>query len=748
MASAAHTITIVVTFLMWRQLLAWKIATIRAGRTKITAVTTTRRYFSELVTDELTNLRQVINYHNDLYYVTSNPILSDEEFDALIQREQELLRQNPAEQTPRGVGTTIPSKGIRRFHTTPMLSLDNAFTSEQIQEWAERFINKQHDQVTILSEPKLDGVSLSLQYKRDNNDTDSTYHLAWASTRGDGQCGTDITPAVLEMGLPSQLSYSGHSIDSFEVRGEVMMPKNIFEEYNKNNNETTFSNARNAASGILQRIEDVNGLRQSLRFYAYDLCGFDHIITSSHEMRQTLETLGFTVPNPIALTTLVTPPDVTNLVSFHSDLQTHVTTLGMDGVVHKVTSLSFRQLLGSTSRAPKWAIAHKFPALSVMTTLLDMSIQVGRTGALTPVAHLQPVDINGVNVQRATLHNFGHLRTIFQSRNEVPIGTHVMVRRAGDVIPQVVNMVDTISTNITTEMISLAAPHHCPACHSPVIWEEAAAAVARCSGPPWMCQPRAVAALAHAFSRDALDIQGLSERKIEHLRNQSILVRPSDVFQLQNNTQLATLPGWGPTSIQNLQDITQQVATDGVTLGRFLYSLGIRFAGQRSSELIAGHYGTVEAWFQGMDQEIAFESLSTVKGIGPALMSSLQSFAKDEEMVRAARELAKVIRVIPEEISTTLITPTDGMPWSGWSVVFTGALPTMSRKEAQQLAKDLLGVVSTPTAVSKNTNLVVLGGKGGKKLTQAIDLGVEVMEAADFIKLVDEYRSKDEKDKI
>ena len=744
MVSAAHTISVVVTFLMWRQLLAWKIAASRVRRTTVTTVatvTSTRQFLSEIETDELTNLRQVINYHNDLYYVTSNPILSDEEFDALVQREQELFRQNPEEQKTRGVGTTIPSKGIRRYHTTPMLSLDNAFTLEQIQEWVERIMIKQNDQVTILSEPKLDGVSLSLHYTRDNNDTDSIYHLAWASTRGDGQYGTDVTPAVLEMGIPSQLSYPSHTIESFDVRGEVMMPKDIFEEYNKNNNETTFSNARNAASGILQRIENINGLRQSLRFYAYDLGGFDHIITSSQEMRQTLETFGFTVPNPIALTTLTTPPDVTNMMSFHSDLQTQATTLGMDGVVHKVTSLSLRQLLGSTSRAPKWAMAHKFPALTVMTTLLDMSIQVGRTGALTPVAHLQPVDIHGVTVQRATLHNFGHLQTIFQSRTEVPVGTLVMVRRAGDVIPQVVNMVDTIATNTTTDMISLEAPHHCPACQSPVVWEEAAAAVVRCSGPPWMCQPRAVAALAHAYSRDALDIQGLSERKIEQLRNESILVRPSDVFQLQNNTQLATLPGWGPTSIQNLQDMTQQVATNGVTLGRFLYSLGIRFAGQRSSELIAGHYGTVEAWFQGMDQEVAFESLSTVKGIGPALMSSLQSFAKDEEMVRAARDLAKVIRVLPEEVSTTPLITTTTMPWSGWSVVFTGAVPNMSRKEAQQLAKVLLGAASTPAAVSKNTNLVVFGGKGGKKLIQATDLGVEVMEAADFIKLVEEYKS-------
>jgi DNA ligase (NAD+) len=705
--------------------------------------------------DELQSLVQQIQYHDELYYIHSNPVLSDDEFDALVQREQELSQQYPHLQLStrsKRVGA-MPTTGLKRHHTTPMLSLDNGFTQDDLQAWLDKLHNSLGPELAILSEPKLDGLSLSLRYVRNGTNHDD-YALAWASTRGDGHQGSDVTAAVLEMGLPTTLSLPAAptASDSFEVRGEVVLPTKVFETSLK----ATFRNARNAASGILLRKETNMALRKELRFYAYDLVGVE-TITTGQAMRDLLQTFGFQVPTPVATTTVVQQANGTNhLMAFHSTLleQRHLLDHDMDGAVHKLSSLPARQTLGATHRAPRWALAHKFPSMTVMTRLLGIEIQVGRTGALTPVAHLEPVDIHGALVQRATLHNFDHVQSL-TGRTTLPYGTYVMVRRAGDVIPQVVSMVldcmetstDDDANNTTT--ISLAAPTECPACHSPVVEDVSndTAKVLRCGGPPLLCPPRAVAALAHAMSRDALDIKGLSERKIEQLWNASVLKRPSDLFLLEDMDLIANLTGWGPKSATALHETAQKVATNGVTLSRFIYSLGIRFAGQRSSELVAEQYGTVEAFLDEVNQaakpDSGFARLRTVKGIGPALLSSMLAFANDIDSVQAARDLASVIRVIPVKValpaeSSVIVDETK--PWNGWAVVFTGALPDMSRSDAKALAKDLLGAKSTPATVSKSTNLVVAGDKGGKKLSQAISFGVDVMDAAEFIKLVDAHK--------
>jgi DNA ligase (NAD+) len=700
----------------------------------------------DAISSELAELDAQIQHHNYLYYVTSNPILSDDEFDALIQKERQLKAQHPQLWSERTVGAAVPEQNTRQ-HSVPMLSLDNCFSQEELHQWLEKLyraiIGLDTTAATtnttpttpvllILSEPKLDGVSLNLHFTKTN---EQHYQLTWASTRGDGRQGTDVTAAVLEMDIPTTFAYKGSTGDTLDVRGELLLPK-------------TVSNARNAASGLLLRKESNSDLRREFTFYAYDLCGeaavVDDIMTGQ-ELRETLQTMGFAVPYPVASTALHLSTnqttDISELLNYHSNLLQQRETFphDMDGAVYKVGDMALRTTLGTTTRAPRWALAHKFPALTVMAPLLGMSVQVGRTGALTPVALLQPVDINGVSVQRATLHNYGCVQTLFEGRTQVPVGTWVMVRRAGDVIPQVIRTVDlaVATTSSNSDMISLEAPTHCPACNSPVIRGEDEA-VLRCGGPPLQCPPRAIAALAHSFSRDALDIKGLSEKKLEQLRNESILTRPSDLFQL-NDTVMATiaeLPGWGPKSAKNLNDTAKQVANNGVTLGRFIYSLGIRFAGQQSSDLVAAQYGTVEAFFQ--DKDDNYSRLLAVKGIGPALLSSLQTFAKDEVMFQEARALASVLLVRPVEM--VAVRPVVDLPWNGWVVVFTGALPDMSRADAQKLAKEVLGATSTPSTVSKNTNLVVAGDKGGKKLKQAVELGVKVMDDTEFVKLIAEYR--------
>ena len=440
----------------------------------------------------------------------------------------------------------------------------------------------------------------------------------------------------------------------------------------------------------------------------------------------------------------------------------------MDGVVHKVSQLDLRTLLGTTNRSPRWAVAHKFPSETALTSLVGLEIQVGRTGALTPVAILEPVDIAGVSVKRATLHNFGFLQQLMGGTS-IPRGTKVLVRRAGDVIPQVVQRVldKDDATASDSNVISLEAPDKCPACGSPTAVIETLGnntnsttqgQVVRCVGPSLSCPPRAVGALAHAFCRDALDAKGLSEARIQQLMDASLLQTPADLFKLASRqhisatilSNIAELPGWGEKSAKNLAAVASKIATNGVSLPRFIYSLGIRHAGRHNSKLIASTYGSADTFLLAVDDaasnnETAFAALAGsnetegTKGIGPAQISALRSFAMEAESVKAARQLANAIPVHDEAISISVAEPSEDKPWAGYRVVFTGALPGgISRKEAQDLAKQL-GAKSTPGSISKSTDLVVAGDKGGKKLEQARELGVRVIDASEFINLVKEH---------
>jgi DNA ligase (NAD+) len=776
---------------------------------------------------------------NDELYYNLQPQLEDEEYDALVRKEIEIANNYPdllqklqdesglgIKATRSGrVGSIIKTQRLKRKHLQPMLSLDNVHDDAQLWAWLKRVrrateeTHANDDRVRILTEPKLDGVSLSLRYELTvENDKTATYNLAWASTRGDGNRGQDVSKAAssirnIPKSLPASV-YAGTSADTgypisiVEVRGEVIMPNKEFSELSS---YSTFSNARNAASGILlrkpsdnpQEQKESNSLQALLHFYAYDLVE-DKPETSEFmdglDNRKLLQKWGFTLPEPIAITELNsnnnatddefwTEKDIGSMLTYYKALLNHRQDqaassddmyiwgdVDMDGCVHKVVNPDLKKGLGRSMKSPNWAVAHKFPALACVTELVDVTIQVGRTGALTPVANLKPVVVGGVTISRATLHNFHHMHEIFGSDSSVPVNTSVLVRRAGDVIPQVVSLVqgnsnDEVDQSLdknSNSMISLKIPTHCPACGSDVVWEtlnlpansKTLGQVARCGGPSLLCPPRATTSLSHAYSRDALDVTGLSEARIQQLMDAKLLQFPSDVFKLseQDWKNMEDSAGWGGKSVLNLRKSIQDVATRGISLGRFIYALGIRQVGKHSSELVASSYGTKEAFllaleaakdWQEPEEEKAetdpsphpFSQMQGRLGIGPVLINSLVSFSKTEELVKSAKDLGEAILVLEESTEQESLTDNarssddQTKPWKGFRVVFTGSIANVTRNAAQKAAKEL-GAKATPGSVSKSTDLVVHGEKGGKKLQQAVDFGIQTMPGGEFVELL------------
>jgi DNA ligase (NAD+) len=761
--------------------------------------------------------KQDERYYNNQQTVNESELsaMSDDEYDALVRREESLSQEYPnllqklqkevglgALTTRAGrVGTTpLTMSRIKQKHRQSMLSLENVHDTTQLLAWLERVRKKlvnSHDKVdtiSITTEPKIDGLSLNLRYTRQSEenqrDTQWSFQLQWAATRGDGKQGIDVTNSVRNCPtIPQTIILDAASLklplsyDAIEIKGEVVLPQTVFD---KEGVHANFSNARNAASGILLRKEasgehEDESWATKLSFYAYDLDLGRERKLDGQEAQKALLSLGFHIPQPTISTTLSFPDDqtqwnetdITNLLGYHQSLMKHREDFEntsstwhwgdyeMDGCVHKVDGALFRGVLGNSNRAPRWAVAHKFLPRVGVTQLLDVIVQVGRTGSLTPVALLEPIDLNGVSVQRATLHNFRHLQQTLGGKS-IPRETSVMVRRAGEVIPQVIGIVGEVNKHAQAN-ISLEAPTSCPACGSLVVAERESSGdddrgfVLRCGGPALLCPPRAVMALSHAFSRDALDVTGLSQNRIEQLMEAGLLKVPSDLFVRSDNfiETVAALNSWGPKSAHNLVATANKIANAGVDLSRFIYSLNIRFVGIHSSTLLAGLYCSVDSFLSDIekvsnsDEDECFtvlrEDNEATKGIGPAVINALLCFGREEELVRAARALARSIKV--HDASSTVSTlSTSGnltdLPLPGWSVVFTGSMPDMSRTKAQEMAKSL-GAKSTPGSVSKSTDLVVAGDKGGKKkLEQAQNLGVKVMSADDFTRLWQKYNSQ------
>ena len=690
--------------------------------------------------DELARLAKVLAQANTDYHTLDAPELSDAEYDRLKRRNAAIERAFPdlkrSDSPSEQVGAAVASGFSKVEHVVRMLSLGNAFTDEDVQDFDGRirnFLGLASDApLKFTAEPKIDGLSLSLRYEGGQ--------LVQAATRGDGATGENVTANALTMSdIPQQLT---DAPDVLEVRGEVYMAHSDFEALNaaqEAKGDKPFANPRNAAAGSLRQLDSEVTKSRPLRFFAYAWGDLSAPLASTQMGAiKRLAELGFVTND---LTKLCDGP--AEMIAHYKDIEAQRASLGydIDGVVYKVDELALQDRLGFRSTTPRWAIAHKFPAELAWTTLEAIDIQVGRTGALSPVARLKPVTVGGVVVSNATLHNEDYIRGLdskgaeIRGGKDIREGDWVQVYRAGDVIPKVA---DVDLSKRPADATPYVFPTLCPECGSEAVREEGDA-VRRCTGG-MICPAQAIEKLKHFVSRKAFDIEGLGAKQIEMFFDDPDLpVRtPADIFRLEdrdagNLTKLKNRKGWGDLSAANLFAAINEKRNIG--FGRALFALGIRHVGEAASNLIANHYGdwqsfeaavTAAAQFEGPE----WEDLLAMDGIGEVMARSLvTAFAQDKERAVIDELVAQL------SIQSAEKPKAEGSPVAGKTVVFTGKLEKMTRDEAKARAERLGAKVAG--SVSKKTDLLVAGPGAGSKAKKAADLGVETIDEDAWLALVE-----------
>ena len=686
---------------------------------------------------ELARLSTLLAAANQAYHGADDPEISDAEYDALKQRNAALEAAFPDLKRPDSPSDQIgaaPSEGFAKVaHTVRMLSLANAFEDDDIVDFDAR-VRKylglgETAPLPMTAEPKIDGLSLSLRYEQGK--------LVQAATRGDGAVGENVTENARTISdIPETLE---NAPDILEVRGEVYMSHADFSALNKRQAQTggkQFANPRNAAAGSLRQLDARITRARPLRFFAYAWGQVsDPLGQTQMQALEKLASLGFAT-NP--LTQLCDGPDA--MMDHYRTIERQRATLGydIDGVVYKVNDLALQARLGFRSTTPRWAIAHKFPAELAWTRLEAIDIQVGRTGALSPVARLAPVTVGGVVVSNATLHNEDYIAgrdakgAPIRDGKDIRIGDWVQVYRAGDVIPKIAD-VDLEKRPETAQPYTF--PTTCPECDSAAIREEGDA-VRRCTGG-LICPAQAVEKLKHFVSRGAFDIEGLGAKQVEQFYRDGWISEPADIFTLKNRygsgmQQLKNREGWGEKSAENLFDAIDEKRK--IPLGRLLFALGIRHMGEAASNTLARHYGSWDALVTALDsardcQGPAWDDLIAIDGIGTVMATSLvTAFAQD-------RERQSIDRLVQHlDISDTARPDTDGSPVAGKTVVFTGTLEKMTRAEAKARAEAMGAKVSG--SVSAKTDLVVAGPGAGSKAQKAADLGIETIDEDGWIALI------------
>lgn len=665
---------------------------------------------------ELEALREQIRYHNYRYHVLDDPEVPDAEYDRLMRRLQALERDNPDLVTDDSPTQRVGDSPVAAFgtvqHAVPMLSLDNAFAEEELRDFHRRVTERLElegdaPDLEYAAEPKLDGAAVSLLYEGGA--------LVRGATRGDGTTGEDITHNVRTIeAVPLRLLGDGFPA-TLEVRGEIFMPKAGFEAYNKKAaaaGEKTFVNPRNAAAGSLRQLDPKLTAERPLDIYVYSVGLVDGgpLPETHSDVLNCLQEWGLkTCPERAVVA------GVEGCLGFYASIGKRRDSLPyeIDGVVYKVNSLAQQRELGFVSRAPRWAIAHKFPAQEELTTVEGVEFQVGRTGALTPVARLSPVFVGGVTVSNATLHNIDELH-----RKDVRVGDTVIIRRAGDVIPEVVGVVANRRPKRTRRV---QLPKKCPVCGSAVV-REGDEAVARCTGGLF-CPAQRAEALKHFVSRRALDIEGLGSKLIEQLVTADRLHTPADIFTLQKD-ELAAMERMGEKSADNL--VASIDASKETTLGRFLFALGIREVGESTAASLAGWFGKLDAIASASEEELV-----AVPDVGPVVASRIRSFFDETHNTDVIDKLRASGVHWPE--SEPRQTPGDG-PLSGKTFVLTGTLSNMTRDEAKQKIQALGGKVTG--SVSKNTDYVAYGEKAGSKLAKAQQLEIETLDENQLLELI------------
>jgi len=694
---------------------------------------------SKIVVDELSaaqakaehaRLEAEIAAHDRRYYQEDAPSVSDGEYDLLRQRYGAIEDRFPQLRTATSLTQRVGSAPSARFakvrHAVPMLSLDNAFAEEDVRDFVgriRRFLRlSDDDEVAFSAEPKIDGLSMSLRYEHGK--------LVTGATRGDGNEGEDVTANIKTLAdIPQRLKGSGIPAIC-EVRGEVYMTKHAFLALNKRQAESgqIFANPRNSAAGSLRQKDPSITASRPLGFFAYAWGEMSEMPADTQSgMIKWFERGGFTT-NP--LTKLCRGLDA--LLKFHHEIETQRGTLDydIDGVVYKVDRLDWQERLGFVSRSPRWAIAHKFLAERAITLLKDIEIQIGRTGALTPVAKLEPVTVGGVVVQNATLHNADEI-----GRLDVRVGDTVQIQRAGDVIPQVLGVV---LEKRPRGAKAYEFPKRCPCpLHTEVVRDQTAAgsegAIARCTGE-FACPYQAVEHLKHFVSRRAFDIDGLGDKQIELFYERGWVKEPADIFTLEQRNgkiHLQEVEGFGETSVRNL--FAAIAAWREIALERFIYALGIRHVGETTAVALARGYGTWQAFYDASlklatdDHDVRAE-MDALDQIGDTVIDSLRDYFAEAHNRRRVERLAAEVKIREAE------KPRSDSAVAGKTVVFTGTLEKMTRDEAKASAERLGAKVSG--SVSKKTDYVVAGPGAGSKLADAKKHGVAVLTEDEWMKLI------------
>lgn len=665
--------------------------------------------------EEITQLRAALDEANYRYYVLDDPTLTDADYDRKLQRLQQLETQHPelvtSDSPTQRVGAA-PADGFPpAVHAIPMLSLDNAFSREDIHAFAERVAERLEgsaDEIEFTCEPKLDGAAVSLVYEQGI--------LVSGATRGDGRTGEGITSNLRTLrSVPLKLM--GKNVpELLEVRGEVIMRHAGFEALNERAREDgskVFANPRNAAAGSLRQLDPRITAKRPLEFHSYQVARLQPELgdTTHSELMARLSTLGFRASAELKV---VKGPEA--VADYCEQLGAKRDALGfdIDGVVIKVNDLRYQRELGFVARAPRWAVAFKYPAQEEVTTLNDVEFQVGRTGAITPVARLEPVTVAGVTVSNATLHNADEI-----TRLDVMIGDTVSIRRAGDVIPQVVRV---HVEQRPADARAIVFPEHCPVCGSDIERIDGEA-VARCSGGLY-CAAQRKEALKHFASRKALDIDGLGVKLIVQLVDLDWVKTPADLFHLSVE-QLQSLPRMGEKSATNLVNALQKAKS--TTLARFIYALGIREVGEATAANLASHFGTLEAI-----QTAELVALEAVNDVGPIVAVHVHTFFRQPHNQETIAALLEAGITWQEAAVTQGPTPLEGQTW-----VLTGSLESMTRDEGKARLQALGAKVAG--SVSKKTTCLVAGEAAGSKLSKAEQMGVEVVDEATFIDRLAEW---------
>ena len=670
-------------------------------------------------------LKKEINIHNKLYYDENNPKISDSEYDKLWRDFKNLETTFPFLKTKDTPTTHVGYKPNQKFskvkHNYPMLSLENAVNLEEIKKYIEktlRYLKTKNQFIELIAEPKIDGLSISLKYKKGK--------FISGATRGDGQVGEDVTLSLRTINdIPKEISQL-QNIEIFEVRGEIYMNKDDFLNLNnkrKKNNESLFANPRNAASGSLRQLDKKIVKERKLKFFAYTYGELSKkiLFKSQSEFLDKIRNYGFPTNNNFKICR-----NFEDVELFYNKIEKIRGNLkyDIDGIVYKINSLDIQKRLGLVGRSPRWAIARKFPAEKAETQIKDITIQVGRTGVLTPVAELAPVLVGGVRVSRVSLHNQDEI-----NRKDIRIGDTIKLQRAGDVIPQVISVDKSKRIKNAKRFI---IPSICPCCKSKTYRKKNEVAI-KCTGGLSLCEDQQLGSLEYFVSRDAFNIEGLGGKNLKKFWKDGFIKYPYDIFYLNKyKNEIINKEGFGEKSYLNLINSINLKKT--ISLEKFIYSLGAPQVGQRTSNLLSKHFKNFKSWFKSIknlsngDIKI-YDHFINIDGIGPDVVDDIKNFF-NKEKIEIVRKLSKAL----DKIEEYKFTKQTNSKLSEKIIVFTGTLEKMSRSEAKSKAEELGAKVTN--SVSNNTDYVIAGNDSGSKEKKARELNVKILNENEWMKFL------------